>query len=430
MAGLGSGETTQESLPYPVLREISVLKSLTMRGHANISFLRGIKLIDGDLYRFYDYVSVTMYDQLNIAKSKKMPAFSPAQTKSLFKQLLSGLCAMHSSGIVHRNLKPRHLLLDYSRGADRIGLKISDFALVRTTCLPARDFTPDQVTLWYRPPEILMGERLYDSAVDIWSAGCIFGELFQGFPLFRDKSEIGLLFKIFKGVGTPEAAAWERLNYLPNYNPIKFPKWPGGKLSEIFNEKTANHMEASGALDLLQGLLNCDPRRRLQAYFALKHKFFDTAEASPPASPDDEATSVEDGGGATSEALAQHPRNPHAVYHKCMQIAEQEFNLKAMQNKQSRHVKSMHRSILVDWLIEIVDVFDLSSRTAHLAMAYLDRYFTTGSIVDSKKLQLIGATCLQIASKCEDIQFISTKDLAFCGDNTYKLRDIVDMERK
>ena len=127
--------------------------------------------------------------------------------------------------------------------SDRITLKISDFALVRTSSFPTKDFTPDQVTLWYRPPEILMGERKYTTSVDLWSAGCILAELFHGMALFRDKSEIGILFKIFKAVGSPDAALWKRLSSLPNYNSIVFPDWPVGNLSGVFNEKPKVRMD-------------------------------------------------------------------------------------------------------------------------------------------------------------------------------------------
>ena len=52
-------------------------------------------------------------------------------------------------------------------------------------------YTHEVVTLWYRPPEILMGVRDYAAAVDSWSLGCIIGEMVKLAPLFSGDSEIG-----------------------------------------------------------------------------------------------------------------------------------------------------------------------------------------------------------------------------------------------
>jgi hypothetical protein len=170
-------------------------------------------------------------------------------------------------------------------------------------------------------------------------------------------------------------------------------------------------------MDLLLNLLSNDPTNRLPAKLSLRHYFFKPSSSSS-------ASPLQ-----TAALLSAIPENPLVGYHNVMRQEEAICGLAMMKDKNISHVKFHHREILVDWLIEIVDVFELSDRTGHLAMAYLDRYYMNRQ-VDVKKLQLIGATCLLIASKCEDIQFIGTKDLAFCGDNTYKIRDIVEMERK
>ena len=261
--------------------------------------------------------------------------------------------------------------------------------------------------------------------MDLWSAGCILGELFQGIALFRDKSEIGILFKIFKAVGSPDSSLWERLSSLPNYNSMAFPDWPVGNLARFFNDKCSQEMTSSGAMDLLLNLLSNDPTDRLQAKSSLTHYFFDDLSSSVSlTSPPPQAAK-----NRTAAVIAANLENRLVGYHNLMREEEAVCGLVMMKDKKVNHVRSLHREILVDWLIEIVDVFDLSFRTGHLAMAYLDRFYRNRP-VDVKKLQLIGATCLLIASKCEDIQFIGTKDLAFCGDNTYKIRDIVEMERK
>ncbi len=100
------------------------------------------------------------------------------------------------------------------------------------------------------------------------------------------------------------------------------------------------------------------------------------------------------------------------------------------QNRQlveTESVREDHRSLLVDWLVEVVDVFEISLRTLFLGVTYMDRYLRK-SRSRRKQFQLIGATCLHIASKVEDVSYIGVDDIALCLDRIYEPRDILDME--
>ena len=88
---------------------------------------------------------------------------------------------------MHRDLKPSNLLID---DQERF-VKIADFGLARSFGLPLKTYTHEVVTLWYRAPEILLGSKVYSTAVDIWSVGCILFELAHRKPLFYGESEIG-----------------------------------------------------------------------------------------------------------------------------------------------------------------------------------------------------------------------------------------------
>ncbi len=115
--------------------------------------------------------------------------------QSYLYQLVKGLYFCHSHRILHRDLKPQNLLID-QHGR----LKLADFGLARAVGIPLRTYTHEIVTLWYRAPEILLGEKHYSAAVDMWSVGCIFAEMVSRTPLFPGDSEIDEIFKIFRWV--------------------------------------------------------------------------------------------------------------------------------------------------------------------------------------------------------------------------------------
>lgn len=117
-------------------------------------------------------------------KGAPMP---PAQVKNLMFQLLQGLVHCHERRIMHRDLKPSNLLVD----EEGKNLKIADFGLARTFGLPLKSYTHEVVTLWYRAPEVLLGQKIYSTGIDLWSVGTIFYELAHKRPLFYGDSEIG-----------------------------------------------------------------------------------------------------------------------------------------------------------------------------------------------------------------------------------------------
>jgi len=133
-------------------------------------------------------------------------------------QLLVGIDYCHRRRIIHRDLKPQNLLIN-SKGV----LKIADFGLAREYRFPIPVYTHEIVTLWYRPPCILLGSPKYTTAVDIWSAGTILAEMICKRPLFPGDSEIDQLFCIFRILGTPKRGDWPAMAEYPDYS-TKFPK--------------------------------------------------------------------------------------------------------------------------------------------------------------------------------------------------------------
>lgn len=252
-------ESTEDGMPGTALREIALLKEL--RDHENIVRLINIFYKPNKLVLVFEYVENDLKKYMRALEGP----LSPAMVKKFAWQLLRGVEFCHASRILHRDLKPQNLLID-----QRLRLKIADFGLARPFRVPLGEYTHEVVTVWYRPPEILLGSQIYSLPVDMWSIGCVIAEMATGRPLFAGDSEIDTIFRIFQKLGTPTEEVWPGLTKLPDFKP-SFPRWPAQPWSSIRN--TAAQVGEDG-IDLLEKLMYYDPRRRVSAHRALQHPYF------------------------------------------------------------------------------------------------------------------------------------------------------------
>ncbi|NXH34746.1 CDK5 kinase, partial [Myiagra hebetior] len=143
--------------------------------------------------------------------------------QSFMYQLLKGLAFCHSRNVLHRDLKPQNLLIN--RGGAQ--WECRGHTGWGSPCpRPSVPVPPQVVTLWYRPPDVLFGAKLYSTSIDMWSAGCIFAELANaGRPLFPGNDVDDQLKRIFRYPwewATPEW--WPAMAKLPDYKP--YPMYP------------------------------------------------------------------------------------------------------------------------------------------------------------------------------------------------------------
>jgi cyclin-dependent kinase 8/11 len=267
--------------------------------HSNVIRTVEIILEDKCIHIVFEFAE---HDLLQIihhhSQSNRSPPAIPARTiKSIMYQLLQGLIYLHRNWVLHRDLKPANIMVTRT-GEVRIG----DLGLARLFRQPLNSlFTGDKVvvTIWYRAPELLLGSRHYTPAIDLWAVGCIFAELLSLRPIFKGEEakmdnkktvpfQRNQMQKIVEIIGMPTKEKWPLLPSMPEAsnlgalansshraaNPQGLDRWYWSTLSQ---QKYGNQGSASpGAegLDLLRGLLEYDPIKRLTAEKALSHKYF------------------------------------------------------------------------------------------------------------------------------------------------------------
>ncbi|XP_065862087.1 probable serine/threonine-protein kinase At1g54610 [Euphorbia lathyris] len=241
-------------------REIHILRRLD---HPNVIKLEGLvtSRMSCSLYLVFEYME---HDLAGLASHPGLK-FTEPQVKCYMQQLLRGLDHCHSRGVLHRDIKGSNLLID-NNGI----LKIADFGLASFyDPSHVQPLTSRVVTLWYRPPELLLGATYYGTAVDLWSTGCILAELYAGKPIMPGRTEVEQLHKIFKLCGSPSEDYW-RKSKLPHATIFK-PQQPYRRcVAETFKEFPFP------ALALMETLLSIDPADRGTAAYALKSEFFST----------------------------------------------------------------------------------------------------------------------------------------------------------
>ena len=256
-----SSSRESEGVPSTAIREISLLKELD---HPNVVQLLDVIHADQKLYLVFEYLDMDLKKHMDDFESNnEHPGLPEKLSKSYLRQLLDGIAYCHDNRVLHRDLKPQNLLID-NKGC----IKLADFGLARAFSLPMRAYTHEVITLWYRAPEILLGGKTYDMAVDVWGLGCIFAEMLTKHPLFPGDSEIDQLFRIFRTLGTPDELIWPGVTKLPDFK-SQFPRWEPQSLDLILPRTLSDQGK-----DLFKRLLIYDPAKRLTAKGALDHPYF------------------------------------------------------------------------------------------------------------------------------------------------------------
>lgn len=260
-------DSEEEGVPCTAIREISLLKELR---HENIVRLLDVVYSEHKLTIVFEYADQDLQKYLE-SRNHNLTA---AQVQSFMRQLLAGIDHIHQRCVLHRDLKPQNLLISNN---DRT-LKIADFGLARSFAIPVRKYTNAVVTLWYRPPDVLLGSTHYGTPVDLWSCGCIFAEMALGHALFDGRTDSDQLQKIFQFLGTPTPSNWPSLSTYPNTASMldkpEFKVHYEPQCDRLYNNPVFQQKVGQEGIDLMKGLLQYEPEKRLSASQALNHPYF------------------------------------------------------------------------------------------------------------------------------------------------------------
>lgn len=244
-------ESESEGFPITSIREtITLLKGK----HPNVIDVKEI-VFGNRLDQIYIVMEYMDRDLKTLIQDLRRP-LKMSEIKLLLKQLISAVDHLHNNWILHRDIKPSNLLIN--KGV----LKLGDFGLAREYGSPLKQYTNNVVTLWYRAPELLLNTGKYSTPIDIWSIGCIFGELMTCNPLFPGVSEKQQIDLIFKTLGSPNEELWPDYERIKLVQKVKFPSYKFNRLLEKLEDR--NVLTAKG-FHLWNRLLAYDPGSRNQS---------------------------------------------------------------------------------------------------------------------------------------------------------------------
>jgi non-specific serine/threonine protein kinase len=244
----------EEGVPPTTIREVSLMRELK---NEHILSLYDVIHAETKLLLVFEYMEMDLRKYMKLKGHHGQ--LDSTIARPIMCQLLSGVAFCHQSRILHRDLKPENILIN-RKGR----VKLADFGLARAFGIPIKDLSSEVVTLWYRPPDVLLGNRSYAADIDIWAAGCIMAEIFLGRPLFPGRTNEDQLEVIFRVVGTPSERSWPGVSQFQGYKHLS-QKYEAQDLGHIIPQADPS------AVDLLNRMLQPRPEMRISATEALRH---------------------------------------------------------------------------------------------------------------------------------------------------------------
>ena len=366
-----------------VIREIMFLKE---NHHPNIANIIGVDFVSDD-------VCCIMLEHGGISLRNYMDAVADIPlsiVKGFMRELCEAVSFVNERGYLHRDIKPDNIMIKDGH------VKLIDFGLSRTYSYPVRKMSNAVCTMWYKAPELILGEEKYTTAIEVWSVACVFfSMLTKGKILFPGDSHIDMLFKIFAFSGTPNKAEWPEIEELVNWQNImpkfKGDKGPLGLLGDI-SEEAVN----AGAVDILCSMLELFPGNRATFKTVLSHSFLAPPSSSSP--------SVDDLTHLMTKNLSLIPCESFNEFGESEAQVDLYYYLKS--RSYSKVVNSKIRIKAIDVMIHSHHELKMARETLFLGINILDKFMAVlvrrGDDVRDAAYLDYGTTALSIAYLIEE----------------------------
>ncbi|WWC60097.1 uncharacterized protein I303_102661 [Kwoniella dejecticola CBS 10117] len=285
----------RDGVSVTTVREIKILKSLD---HENVvpilnmvveRKIPGDRSNRGEVFMVFPYMD---HDLCGLLGNKDFK-MTHSMAKLLMRQILEGMAYIHANNFIHRDIKTANILVD-KHGQ----IKIADFGLARTwthdALMPphlANEYTNMVVTRWYRAPELLLGDTHYGPSVDMWSLGCVLGEMYFRHPILAGDSDRDQLYQIFSRVAPLSQESFPNWDRLPGFPDAIGHPWDRTPVDITLLESAPKWGMDRGGADLMIQLLRLNPKKRTTAHEALDHAWFWTSPL--PADPKKTTISVD-----------------------------------------------------------------------------------------------------------------------------------------
>ncbi|MES1911711.1 MAG: hypothetical protein MHM6MM_004104 [Cercozoa sp. M6MM] len=303
------------------LREVRSLRKLS---HESIVQLKEVIRDSNELFFVFEHMQRNLYELMK-ERLQSNSSFSDDEVRHVMRQVLLGLDYMHKHGFFHRDLKPENLLVRTCSSSGAISCKIADFGLAREI-RSAPPYTDYVSTRWYRAPEVLLRQRDYSAAVDLWAVGAIMAEMISLRPLFPGKNEPDEVYKICAVLGSPGAEEWPHGHQLATKLRMRWPRLNAASLAYLL--PTAS----PAAIDVMQSVLQWNPKRRATAAQLLTHPYFAQKTPLPkqvPSKAKNGAEGSKEGVPRLKHTAAQigerPPSPPHAMEDSTMDAKHQHY---------------------------------------------------------------------------------------------------------
>lgn len=354
-----------EGIKESELREVVLLKNMS---HPNIVPIIDVIFTKNKLGIVLPLADGTLDQSIEVNKR------NIEVTRTYAHDLANGVAYMTSKDIIHRDLKPNNVLFKKNEQG-YVRLWITDFGLSRIGKCSDLTFSKEVYTLWYRPPEILLGAK-YDHSADVWALGCIIAEIYIGKPLFPGMSEYEMLIKMFKLLGTPTEETWQGAKDLPNWK--AFPQYPETINASMFGDDKE-------LTSLIKRCLTLNPAKRIGIMDVVNDKFFDKIRGAFDTFDKTNFFYMPE-----PESLSCNNRYEEIMIYTFLDSFRDRPKIKYIE---------VNRAVVIDYLLKLVQGLRLDKKMLGLVVYMMDEYISRYEKYNSDALQEISLTILSIVCK-------------------------------